>query len=123
MENLSLKNTPFLKKTWTSLCFLCTALLLAQEGTHHQKVCVGNVQVDKLKQYIYESGVSTIYYTPSSPIFKYMEVAFPGKHPFFLNPRRLTAKTHPLFEKSMDHAFNQKYPLSPWNCRLAWLPF
>ncbi len=29
----------------------------------------------------------------------------------------------PPFYKSMDHASNQKYPLSPWNCRLAWLPF
>ena len=23
----------------------------------------------------------------------------------------------------MDHASNKKYPLSPWNCTLAWLPF
>ncbi len=42
--------------------------------------------------------------------------------PFFKNPWRLYPENTSFFWKSWTMPSTEKHPLSPWNCRRAWLP-
>ena len=141
MENLPLIKYPFYCKTWekkhhkwlivfTLVCLSNTLIIAWEFVLDLGSSCTFKVETVKTSMSACMIINSAEHFHFYQMVIGYLTFNHPVIHggchlkntPFSKNPWRLYPENTPFFWKSWTMPSTEKYPLSLWNCRRAWLP-